>query len=227
MNAVKRTVFLGLALLTLIGMGSVTATANTPAGIIIFSPQNGAVYLLNQPVTVSWVVIDPGPSSGIKSIFTTADDGSLLDTSTVGWKRFIVVVVDTAGNKAAREADYWIAYRAQAIEPTPQSDFVPAKVPQLVAKVGQTIPFSFTIKDFFDVTAPNAVGTLSVFDTKTQAIVAISKDIIGIFRYDNQARLYRSQLDTSALKPGNYEVIVQFDDGLTIYRYLLTVSASS
>jgi hypothetical protein len=68
---------------------------------------------------------------------------------------------------------------------------------------------------------------LSVIDAQTRAVVSIEKGVIGVFHYDSGASLYRYQLDTSTLNPGNYEVIVQFDDGFTIYRYSLKVDASS
>jgi hypothetical protein len=227
MTRFKRAVYLALGLLLLFGTGLGAVTDTTPPVIAIFTPADGSSYILRQPEIVLWVVVDPEPSSGIKFVSATAPDGSPLDTNTVGGKDFTVAAVDNAGNAARRTAHYWVIYRTQAMEPVPQSAFAPGKIPQLEAKAGQAIPFSFAVQDFFAATVSNAVGTLSVLDSQTHAVVAIEKNIIGIFGYDSTAGLYRYALDTSTLKPGNYDVLVQFDDTRTIYRLALKVDASS
>jgi hypothetical protein len=189
MTRVKRVVCLALVLLALIGIGSVAATDTTPPEISIFSPQNGAIYLLNQPVLASWIVIDPEPSSGIKLILAMAPNGSPVDTATVGSKKFIIIAEDNAGNTASQTVDYGVAYRALAVDPVPEKTFVNTKVPQLEVKVGQIIPFSFAIKDFSNTIVVKALGTLSVIDAQTRAVVSIEKGVIGVFHYDSGASL--------------------------------------
>lgn len=227
MTRFKRAIYLTFGLLLLFGVGLGAITDTTPPVIALFTPVDGASYILQQPEIVSWIVVDPEPSSGIKAVSATAHDGSPLDTSKVGSKDFTVAAVDNAGNVASRTAHYWVVYQTQAIEPVPQSAFTPGKIPQLEIQAGQPVPFSFSVQDFFAATVPDAVGTLSVLDSQTHAVITIEKNIIGIFHYDSTTSLYHYSLDTSTLKPGNYDLLMQFDDTRTIYRLALKVDASS
>ncbi|OGF57585.1 MAG: hypothetical protein A2Z21_06110 [Candidatus Fraserbacteria bacterium RBG_16_55_9] len=226
---------LGILLLLGIGVGTIervdalppscTPVESAPPKIHIVTPRNGDIYVLHQPVLASWTVADPAPSSGLEAVAATAPDDSPLDTNKTGYKTFTVSAVDNCDNAASEVVHYWVVYRAQAQEPLPQTAFGEGSSPQLEALTGQLIPFSFSITDFLGTVVPNAVGTLSVIDPQTREIVSIDQGIIGVFRYDAGANLYRYSLDTSTLAVGNYEIFVQFNDARTLYRILLKLNA--
>lgn len=224
----------GILSLLAVGMGTLQAHAvppscvpveTTPPKILIVSPQNQALYVLHQPVSASWVVSDPDPSSGLKLVAATVPDDGSIDTSKTGRKEFTVSAVDNCGNIASSTIHYWVIYRAQALEPLPQAAFDGGTAPSLEGHAEQVIPFSFSITDFFGTSISNAVGTLTVINTHTREILAIDPKIIGIFRYDADVKLYRYSFNTSTLSPGNYEILVQFNDGRTLYRISLTLKA--
>lgn len=209
----------------LLSMGTVALSGQpdtVPPEIKIFIPQRGDVYILNQPVEASWVVEDPQPSSGLKAVIASAPDGEPIDTATVGRKEFRVFAVDEAGNAAFASVPYRVIYRADILEPLPQTAFagVGAK-PPLRAQRGEEIPFVISIRDYFDVAVPKAVGTLTALDPATHAIVSVEDGIIGVFRFDPEAGIHRYTLKTENLEPGQYDLIVQFNDVLTIYRIAL------
>jgi hypothetical protein len=228
-----RNVIMGLVLAgaLLVGTGAIALSSavddDTPPEIKIFIPRHGDVYVLHQPVEASWDVSDPEPSSGIKAVLATAPDGEPIDTATVGRKTFRVFAVDEAGNAASAAVHYRVIYRAEILAPLPQAAFAKTGVtPLLSARQGDLIPFAISIRDFFDAVIPSAVGTLTALDAATRAIVSVDDGIIGVFRYDGDAGLYRYTMDTSRLEPGRYEIIVQFNDVVTIYRIAFELAPS-
>jgi hypothetical protein len=68
----------------------------TPPDIILTTPEDGATYLINRTIPVSFSVSDA--LSGIASVTATSPDASLLDTSTAGGHPFTVSAMDVAGN---------------------------------------------------------------------------------------------------------------------------------
>ncbi len=214
----------------LLGVGVGTAALSgqpdtVPPEIKVFIPQRGDVYVLNQPVEASWAVEDPEPSSGLKAVLASAPDGEPIDTATVGRKEFRVFAVDEAGNAASVAVPYRVRYRAEILEPLPQAAFAEVGArPPLRALRGEEIPFAISIRDYFDEAVPRAVGTLTALDPATRAIVAVEEGILGVFRFDPEAGVYRYTLRTEGLEPGSYELIVQFNDVLTIYRIAFEVT---
>ena len=207
-----------------VGLG---ATDTQPPVIQIDKPQDGAAYLLHEPVTVSWSVRDPLPGSGVAFTQATQDSGEELDTSTAGHHALIVQAEDHAGNRAQKRARYWVRYDVAMEKPLAPSAFEGDAPPSMTLPVGTEIPFSFAVRDFFDAPVAEASGTVSVLDADTREIVYFHEDGVGTIRYNAESATHDFELDAAALSPGQYQVIVQFDDGRTSYRIDLTLEPSS
>ncbi len=85
----------------------------TPPSISITAPAQGAVYLLNQSVTVSFTAQDA--LSGILSFGSTLANGTALPTSGPGSFSFAVSAQDKAGNSATATSSYSVGYAVQAL----------------------------------------------------------------------------------------------------------------
>lgn len=213
----------------LLGLGAVALSSpppdTVPPEIRVFTPQRGDVYILHQPVAASWVVSDPEPSSGLKAVIASAPDGEPIDTASVGRKEFRVFAVDEAGNASSVSVPYWVIYRSEILKPLSQTAFsgVGAKPPLRVRR-GEEVPFAISIRDHFDRVVPKAVGTLTALEAATRTVVSVEEGIVGVFQFDPEAGVYRYTLKTEGLEPGQYEILVQFNDVLTIYRIALELS---
>lgn len=208
--------------LVAIALGAVTSMGadadSVPPEIDIIAPSDGAVFILRQPVIASWEIHDPLPSSGIQSIYSSAPDGAQIDTASPGRARFTVAATDGAGNQSIETVPYWVVYRIRPKEPFTQGAFAEADTPVLEVEAGREIGFGFAVRDFFDRPIPNAIGTLSVLDSDTREIIPVGENAIGLFTYDEESQLHRYVLATSGLQPGDYLILVQFDDTKSIFR---------
>lgn len=207
-----------------VGLG---ASDTQPPEIEIESPQDGAEYLLNEPVTVSWSVRDPLPGSGVAFTRATQDRGEELDTSTAGDHVLMVEAEDRAGNRAQKRVRYWVRYDVVMEKPLAPSAFEGEAPPSMTLEVGTQIPFSFSVRDYFEQPVADARGTVSVLDADTREIVYLPEDGVGALRYNAESATHDFTLDTEALSPGQYRVIVQFNDGRTLFRVTLTLEPSS
>ncbi len=89
----------------------------TPPTISITTPANGATYVLNQVVTVSYSCSDPG-GSGVQTCTSTPANGSPIDTSTIGARSFTVNATDNAGNPNSVTVNYFVGYTVTYVSPT-------------------------------------------------------------------------------------------------------------
>jgi hypothetical protein len=76
--------------------------------IVIATPADGAVYILNQRVPAGYACQDA--ESGIASCAGTVPDGANIDTSSVGSREFTVAATDHAGNHLEVTGRYSVRY---------------------------------------------------------------------------------------------------------------------
>lgn len=214
---------LGTVVLGSLGMG---AADTQPPVVDIETPSDGASYLLHEPVEVSWTAEDVFPGSGLKSAFATQADGDGLATSSPGEHVFTVVAEDHAGNRVQRQVRYWVVYDVVIEKPLAPSAFEGSTRPNMTISAGTEIPFSFTVRDFFERTVEVASGTISVLDADTREVVYLGDDGIGVLQFNSETETFDDTLDTGQLAAGEYEVLIQFNDGRTIFRIDLTLEPS-
>lgn len=86
------------------------AADQTPPTIILTTPANGAVYLLNEVVLAEYACEDEPGGSGLATCEGDVATGTAIPTGTVGEKRFTVRATDAAGNEAILAHDYRVSY---------------------------------------------------------------------------------------------------------------------
>lgn len=214
---------LGTALLGALGMGAADAE---PPAIQIDTPRDGASYLLNEPVQVAWSVRDVA-GSGVKSVLATQANGEQLNTGVAGDHAFSVRAEDNAGNQAQERARYWVVYDVAVERPLGPSAFEGDTPPSMTVSAGAEIPFSFKVRDFFEQPVHNASGTISVLDAETGEIVYLGEDGVGVLHFDPETSTYDYALSTDPLAANEYQVLVQFNDGRSIFRVDLTLESSA
>ncbi len=215
---------LGAALLLTVGLVAGLGASDTqPPEIEIETPQDGAEFLLNEPVTVSWSVRDPVPGSGVAFTRATQDSGEALDTSTPGDHVLMVEAEDRAGNRSQKRVRYWVLYDVTIEEPLAPSAFNDDTPPTMTLPVGTEIPLSFTVQDAFGQSVRDVGSTVSVLEADTREIVFLGEEGVKSLRFNADSATHEFTLDTGALAPGDYRVIVQFQDGRTIFRVDLTL----
>ena len=89
---------------------TVVARDESAPAITLTSPLDGAVYLLDQPVTADYSCADEAGGSGLASCVGTVPDGAAVDTGSVGAKEFSVTASDVAGNNAVARSAYRVVY---------------------------------------------------------------------------------------------------------------------
>jgi hypothetical protein len=82
----------------------------TSPTIIITTPSDGAVYVLNQMVLADYECEDEADGSGLASCIGEVPDGDAVDTSAVGSKTFTVNAEDNAGNGTSKTHHYTVKY---------------------------------------------------------------------------------------------------------------------
>jgi hypothetical protein len=92
----------------------VTHTAQVVDGaaptIILRTPLDGAVYLLDEHVLADYECADGPLGSGLASCAGDVPDGMPVDTSSVGTARFGIEAADAAGNTASAASSYRVIY---------------------------------------------------------------------------------------------------------------------
>lgn len=106
--------------------------------VTIMVPANSATYLLNQSVNAAWSAEDV--LSGIAVTNATAEDGSPIDTGSVGVKSFTVTATDFADNVKTITVNYNVIYDFNGF-------FQPVEnLPELNAvKAGSAVPVKFSL----------------------------------------------------------------------------------
>jgi Bacterial Ig domain len=111
----------------------------TPPVVTISTPADGATYVLGQQVTVDYTCSDPN-GSGVHSCLGDAQDGSPLDTSTLGAHSFTVESYDHADNEVELTHTYRVVYPFAGFFSPLTADGTIASV-----KAGTTVPVKFSL----------------------------------------------------------------------------------
>ncbi len=119
----------------------VTGCETTPPTITIATPEDDAVYALNQSVPADYACSDSG--SGVSTCEGDVADGTAIDTSSVGAKSFTVVATDNAGNTSSLTHHYSVVYGDGF-----SGFFEPIDTTMVnAAKAGQSIPVKWRLLD--------------------------------------------------------------------------------
>lgn len=184
----------------------------TMPAIVINTPADGGVYLLNSSLVANWDVVDS--LSGIASVNGIAA-GERVDTSTVGAKTFTISAVDNAGNNATNTSSYAVVYDFQGFMP-------PIKVNNSsIFKHGSTIPVKFRIADADGRYVSTAVANLTyqkisgdILGSIEEPVSTSASDTGNMFRYNTEDYLYIYNLNTDDMSTGTYQLNINLDDGM-------------
>ena len=192
----------------------------TPPVIDITTPNDGAIYLLNQIVPAEWSA-DDGTGTGVAYESGTVPSGSAIDTSTVGTHTFTVTATDYAKNEANKTVTYYVNYVFNG--------FLPPVSLGKPFKMGSTIPIKFQLTDVQGVFVTNASPSISreLISGGTPSGEVIDGNSSGAantdstFRYDPDSNQYIFNLATKGLTaPATYRITVDLGDGTTKEVYI-------
>lgn len=107
------------------------------------APSSGATYVVGQPVSARYECRDDSAASGLASCSGTSANGQLLDTSSPGQHTFEVTARDNLGNTTKRVINYSVVYSFTGFT-APVNNLPIVNV----AQAGQTIPITWTIRDY-------------------------------------------------------------------------------
>jgi hypothetical protein len=135
-------------------VATASATINldkTTPSIEIAAPADGAVYLLNQPVSADFSCADG--LSGIANCTGTVARGAAIDTARAGTRPFMVVAADVADNLGDRSAAYKVRYGILGF---------PEGTSLIRARPGRTLPVKWLLFDATRAPVVNAGAVLSM-----------------------------------------------------------------
>ncbi len=194
----------------------------TPPVVFVESPEEGAEYLLRQPVEARWFAFDT--LSGIETAEATTLFGEEILTEEPGFQVFTVRARDKAGNETVFEVNYQVVYKITPAgtqgtfvdKPLPPQERKPkGKLPLFARyKKGELIEIAFVLKDYFDEIYPDAVPTLTVTEVKFEG--EKEKHVIWSWLaipYDPDEGVYRLLYPTADRAPGIYDLWIGFGDG--------------
>jgi hypothetical protein len=196
-------------------VGSVNIDKSAPS--VTINAPTAATYLLNQSVAASFVCSDAGsPASGIDTCTGPVNNGSNIDTSTVGSHTFTVTAKDKAGNTAPQSVTYNVIYAwsglLQPINLDGSSVFklgstVPVKFQLLGGSAGVTNATGFAL--YVAKVSNNVVGTEEAAVTSTPASTG------NLFRYDPTSGQYLYNMGTKGgpWTAGTWQLRVDLGDG--------------
>ncbi|MFA6096485.1 MAG: PxKF domain-containing protein [Candidatus Paceibacterota bacterium] len=184
--------------------------------ISINSPQDQAVYIVNQNVVADWYSLDS--LSGLDSVIGTYPRGAIIDTSSVGLKTFTVTSKDKAGNILMKTITYYVQYRFGGVLNPMRQDG------SSVFKLGSAVPVKFELKDINNNYIRDAKAYLYVI--KVSNVVAGTEEAVSVgeandgnqFRYDSVSNQYIFNLATKLLSVGTWQIGIKMDDGT--FKYL-------
>jgi hypothetical protein len=174
----------------------------TDPTIALVTPEDGAAYTLGEEVEAAYTCADEAGGSGLASCEGTVADGELIDTATVGEKAFSVVAADNAGNEATVEVTYEVHYDFSGFQPPIQSD-------SHTARAGSTLPVRFELADADGEPVSDAEANVSIAPAEGGPALLTE----GPVRYDAEDEQYILPVSTRGLEAGDYELIVELDDG--------------
>ncbi len=182
-----------------------------PPQIIINSPIDEMIYILNQNLIADWSVSD---ASGITSSTGTYPNKTTINTTSVGKKNFIVFATDNAGNTNTKNEVYYIQYKFSGfLDPIENNG-------GSIFKVGSKVQIRFRLND----ANLNSVATaIAKLDINLITPIISGKDLKpsssdvattgGFFKYDSRLKEYRYILDTKGFQPGTWKITTIIDDG--------------
>jgi hypothetical protein len=184
----------------------------TPPQIIINSPVDGNIYILNQNLITNWSVNDI--ISGVAAATGTYPNGKAISTTSIGTKNFGVSAADNAGNTNKKNIIYYVRYNfggfLQPVDADGSSIF----------KLGSKVNIRFSLNDAKLNNVATATAKLN-FNLITPTIGG--KDLKpysydtattgDIFKYDSKNKWYQYNLDTKGLKAGTWRLTVDINDG--------------
>jgi hypothetical protein len=194
----------------------------TPPRIAVRVPDRGARYILHQVAIADWFAYDR--LSGLADVSAPARAGEALDTSSAGFRAFVVRAVDRAGNAAVEEVSYRVAY---VIAPTgPAGAFLDRPLPpEEVRQVGEflvlaryclskPIQISFALFDAFGRPVAWAIPSLTVSEVRQDEE---GKERHTIWAWHGIPHAGEGQYvlayPTEGRAPGIYDLWIGFGDG--------------
>lgn len=173
---------------------------------------DGLTIALGADVRARWYAADTG--SGLAGEWGSLDEGSPLDTTSVGSKAVVVGASDLAGNEAWLGVDYRVVYEWGGFGPETGTD------PPNVFDAGMTVPLRFSISDDAGRRVENARAKISVLKVSDSTGESSWAPTFGgaptsgdTFVYDAATGMYGFNLDTRFMSYGTYRVTATLDDG--------------
>lgn len=168
--------------------------------VVINTPQDGAAYLLHQPIAAAYNCSDA--LSGISSCAGSVANGGALNTSAIGARVFNAQATDRAGNTtSAGPNDYSVSF-----------DHVLLYDATKAHQRGSTIPFKLKITDYYGVnySAPGlsvtALTAVKLSDYAPGDVSALT-DATPDENFKLTGDQYHFNLKTTAFAPGTYVLI--------------------
>jgi hypothetical protein len=172
---------------------------NAP-NIVISTPIDGGLYLLNAPVPAAYGCSDAG--SGLATCSAPVPAGTNIPTNTVGSMTFSVQASDRVGNAAAAGKSYSVTFAACLLYD-----------PQMAKKSGSAYPIKLQLCDAAgrNVSSPSILlHGKSVSQKSTNAVGPLDDSGNANpdfdFRYDASLGGYIFNLNTTGLRTGTYNL---------------------
>jgi hypothetical protein len=172
-----------------------------PPEVMIVTPDDHAVYLVNRQVIARYSCEDGG--SGMVACNGPVTSGGPVDTTVAGSHSFAVVARDAAGNETTRSHSYSVSY--DVCLPVGQTVALPAGIP---------LPVLIRLCDAAGTNL--SAAAIAVMATGLQKLpdgpIGPAEDVGNVnpggrFQYVSLVRSYLFLLDTRGLTPGTYRLL--------------------
>jgi hypothetical protein len=179
----------------------------TPPTITINVPDDGAHYVLRQPVQADWIVEDEVSGVNWENIEYTVLSGEYIDTNTIGSHEFFVKAEDEAGNTAEATVTYYVYYGFLGLlDPYSESR---------AFKLGSTIQLKWYYTDYYGniVPSPDAQPQIiirynGVTTNNGETITPEDPGMSGL-RYDPDTMMWQFNWQTKGLSAGTYSIWIK------------------
>jgi hypothetical protein len=182
----------------------------TAPEIVITTPANSGSYTYNQVVLADWEITDATSGVDTDSIEADADDGSPINTSSMGVKEFSVSASDLAGNSATLPTPHTYTVVPYDFE----NCLAPLTLNSKDFKKMSTIP----VKCVYNTTTGDPVtnATIELYTGATGSTPAVSSggsNDGNDFRYSPVGEFWIFNLSTKSLVIGNNLLTIKSNDG--------------
>ncbi len=192
---------------------------STPPEIIINSPVNGTIYVLNRGLIANWSVNDN--TSLVATTTASYPNGSSITTSSVGTKYFNVTSSDNAGNTNTKNITYYIRYNFGGFLPPISNNG------GSIFKSGSNLPIKFQLTDGNGNWVTDAVAILNVTKVTTsvtglylQPYLNETTTLGDLFIYSSNGHFYMYNLGTKDMSIGTWRIRVTINDESTYEVYI-------